>query len=156
MRELTKDITLDDGSRYQLRKLPALHSARIFNLLLAVVTRARKQDDAPEAPTDSREPTDVEVKEQAARQVGFMWMLAATELDEHVYAKIQGQALNAVCLLQETGPVPVRMADGRWAMKDLENDEVVIDRLISETLKFNLAGFFIAGLSKPAATAGPV
>lgn len=148
MRE-TKEIELPDKTRYRLDKLSAPVASRIFNLLMSAVMKAQAGaggggGDGPE------EPEAVDREERAKAQVGLMWLLASTALDDDQYAKIQGQCLASCALLDGAATVPVRMADGRWAVKALEYDAPAVNRLVLEALQFNIAPFFLVALSQAA------
>lgn len=147
MRETTKEIELSDGARYRLTKLPAETASRIFNLLMATVMKARQNSgEASEEP-----PEDTDPEKRAAGTVAFMWMLASADLDEKAYTRVQFQCLYSCARLDGDSTVPVRMADGRWAAKELENDAPAVNRLVTEVLQFNIAPFFLGGASSAAA-----
>lgn len=146
MRENTKEVIVGE-SVYRLTKLSAETASRIFNLLMATVMKARQDSPA----TTDETPEEINPEVRAAGTIAFMWMLASTDLDEKVYARIQFQCLFSCALLAGNATTPVRMVDGRWAVKELESDAPAVNQLVTEVLQFNIAPFFLGGASSAAA-----
>ena len=125
-----------------------VHIAEINSQARAVMKAqkgaAEGEDDAPESG---------DLQERANGMVKGMWLFASSALDDDQYAKIQGRCLASCALIDGDKTIPVRMADGRWAVKELESDAPAVDQLVSEVLQFNLAVYFIARLSPAAPTA---
>jgi hypothetical protein len=109
---------------------------------------------------DSKKPEENPVEipmdpiKRAEGTVGMLWIAAAAILSEETYAKIQGYCLRSCSYFttdDQTTAAPVMMNDGRWALKDLENDPISVDNLISESLQFNIAPFFHEAMSRAVA-----
>lgn len=152
MRETSKEIQIGD-ERYRVGKMPAETAAKIHNMLMACAIRARdesKGDADSDAPDEAMSP-----EERADGTVAFLWTLASDSLEDKVYSRVQHQCLLACTKVTPEGSaVPIRMLDGRWAAKELAEDGPAVDRLVTETLQFNIAAFFLARLSRQAAVTG--
>jgi hypothetical protein len=147
--EATKDIDLD-GAKYRVGRMTAMVASRIFNLLMTSSIKASTEAKVIDTSEKSSEMEPTE--ENANGMVAFLWISCTNSLDEDQYAKIQNQCLLVCSRYENDSPLPVKMVDGRWAMKDLEKDALTVNRLVTEALQFNISPFFLAGLSKAAAT----
>ena len=58
------------------------------------------------------------------------------------------QLLKVCCQLVEGKPLPVLMEDGRWAMKELEDDVATVGMLYLESFQFNVTPFINALASR--------
>ena len=151
MRELTKNVEIE-GARYQLSKMTAMAASRIKNLLLAAAVSSPMAKAAAEQ-RGAAEQAVAPTPENADGAVVVMWITAGQVLDEGVYSQIQTICLKTVaeCVEGSEAAIPIMMADGRWANKDLERNPTAVDSLIIEALKFNIAPFFSGAALKLAA-----
>jgi hypothetical protein len=76
------------------------------------------------------------------------WILhRLSKSDEEEFNKIQRYLLKSCSLLTEKGPIPIMMADGRWAIASLEFNLKAVAEITNEAMGFNLDDFFDAGAS---------
>ena len=150
MRELTKDVTLNEG-RYQVQKMDARTASWLSNLLVASMLKMQPADNGGSAAENSPEP-ELSPEDKAKGAVAAMWLTCGATLSEDVYAKVQSCCLKA-CRVYDGASgaaMPILMNDGRWACKELENDAPTVNSLIMEAMQFNLSGFFYGAASKAA------
>lgn len=142
----TKEIK---GINYRIGRLGAVRGAFIFNIVMTAGGRqARKElsTSTVEAPTPKQDKTPEE-KEQAARDfVTALWAEAQLEINEDLSTRIQLWCLQLCArfnpAMPDAPPDPVLMSDGRWAIKELEQDMVTVNALVAAVLGFNLAPAF--------------
>ena len=69
-------------------------------------------------------------------------------LTKQEFVEIQSECLHIIKEIEVVGDKeiesPVRLQDGRWGVKDMEDDALLIMTLVSHALLFNLTGFFDA------------
>ena len=75
-------------------------------------------------------------------------------LTKSEFNEIQGECLYVCKEVEDVGgkdiETPLRLPDGRWGVKDLEDNALLVMTLVSHALLFNLTSFFDADLLKSA------
>lgn len=143
MQILTKDVEIN-GQKFQIKKMTAMTGSWLSNLLVA--TALKLASGAPDAEAQPQD--DLSPEERATAMIGALWLTAGSTLTEEQYARIQHKSLSCCARHIEGGnPISVMMSDGRFADKELEQDGVMVGRLIMESLTFNLTPFFLASAS---------
>lgn len=155
-RDRFKEFTIGN-QRYQIGKMTPLIASRVHNWILSGA--AKLAQDQPDVPSNGNAPdasiAELSPEERQARAdaiVAGTWVMASTLFSEELCEKVQMH-----CLLQcsqfapgdngDAPPVPIISANGRWAVKSLEQDALAVNQLILASLKFNISPFFLAGIS---------
>lgn len=150
MREKTKVVEIN-GKSYEIGRFTPQTGSWIANLLITTMLKSQK-DGAPETQEESAD-DKVSAEEKAAGLVSILWLMASSDLPEATYARIQNHAL-LVCgqIHQEgAGATGIIKESGKWIATELQDDAPTISKLVTEALQFNIAPFFLEGVSNSAA-----
>jgi hypothetical protein len=91
---------------------------------------------------------------RVAADVGTWIAMRIGSADESSFLKMQRHLLSACSSYNEAGaPMPILMADGRWADKDLEFDTATVAQLFTASFEFNIQPFMLAVELKDKASA---
>lgn len=152
MRETVKEIKIGD-SAYRLSKMSAQIASWLYSLLLSSMIKA--QQGARQEVVQAENPAaNLQPEEIGRGVVEALWMTSGSVLSEEQHAKVQQHALRQVSyyITPDSEPAPILMKDGRVA-DEKTSDPVIYNRLVLESLQFNLAPFFTGGAStEPAQT----
>lgn len=149
MNEQFKDIVIGDR-RYRIKKMDALPASRIHNWILSGASKLAQESKDNQAEPESK----LTPEQKAEGLVVGVWIMASTLFSEELCEKTQIHCLQ--CCQQfplestEAPPTPVMMSDGRWVTQDLKTDSVTVNKLVLETLKFNISPFFLGSISNSA------
>jgi len=156
-----KDTTIGER-KFRLGRMTALVGARILNVLIS--TSAKQQSSSQNSAEEKTETEQEKAmfdsfseEEKANLIIASSWTLIGTNVPEDVYTQIQKNCLKtcSIYVSPDAPPVPVIMADGKWAAKEIEHDIPTVTQLITEALQFNLAPFFTASALKSGSAAAP-
>lgn len=145
--EKTKDTTIR-GQRYEIGRMSPLTASLLRSWLVRVAVNLASKDPSPDAPP---QPEIADKVKHAEGMVGMLWLMASQELGRENYSQAQTYALQ-VCKAfsnEDVPPIPVLMADGKRFTGALGDDPVAVDELITASLQFNVAPFFIEAMSNP-------
>jgi len=138
--------------------MTALVGSRILNVLISTSAKQTSSEAPAEEKAQEKSLFDnLPEEEKANLIIASSWMLIGTNVPEDVYTQIQKNCLKtcSVYISPDAPPTPVVMSDGRWAVKEIENDIPTVNQLIIEALQFNLAPFFTASALKSGSAAAP-
>lgn len=149
-----KDVEIE-GKAFRVGRMTATVGARILNVLLSAGAKAQaKETSTPEEKDEAKMAfEELSEEEKANIAISSTWIMVGSSISSEVYSEIQMNCLR-VCLLypqSDSSPIPVVMANGKWATSEIEKDLPVVNQLIIEALQFNLAPFFIARALKSGA-----
>jgi hypothetical protein len=148
--EKTKDVIIGD-KRFRISKMTPLIACRIYNWILSgSMDLVKRLDSTKNQPDDSNiESLDPVIR--ADQTVSMVWRMASTAWAEELVEKVQVHAMRTIAVYpnDDGPPLPV-LVDTRWTDRDLESDALTVDKLVLESLKFNISPFFIGDKSKPA------
>lgn len=90
---------------------------------------------------------------QLSQAGGFSDLMAGRPLmDKPTFLDIQKECLKVVSLMKDLGgvetPLPVMLADGRWAIPEVEKDTAVVMVLTVAAILFNVEDFFLGDALK--------
>ena len=141
MRLKTKDVTID-GNRFRVGKLEVEYACWVLNLFMAKA--AEKQAARPAEPAVPEPPRQM-TEAEAGDLVASFWTMIGTDLPADMYRQIQLACLLGCSVYQGDAPQPLKMVSGAWTKFGEEIAEAprTVNRLIIESLKFNLAPFFL-------------
>ena len=138
------------SDQYQVAKMTALTASYIYGLFVSSMIKLVRETPAEADSVSSEEPKP-DTEAEAAQRVGFLWSMLSGSIDEKTYSSLQQKCL-AVCSKQvQAGdsfvysPVLMQNGSGRFAIPELAQDAVAVNRLIVEALQFNIAPFFTGG-----------
>jgi hypothetical protein len=81
------------------------------------------------------------------KELGSVFAITLREFSEATFESVQAKCLKTVRRVENGQPIPVLMADGRWAVRP-EPDLVELTALLVASLVFNLHCFFAPGALK--------
>lgn len=138
--------------RYRIQLLDALTGSRILHALLAGMAKVQQTDKDSEE-SDAFRNLTAEEKGDAAVQA--MWIFAGNDLSREKYEEFQKACLQCCSVYpnEDAAPMPILMANGRWADRELSHDIATVGELIVKVLQFNFSPFFTESASKQ--PAGP-
>ena len=127
-----------DGAQYQVRRLLPEVGSYIWQLLMRAVFKAQQDNPQPES-VQSSEPAPVIAPDARLRgfcAIAFMHM-AFTD-----YKFMHDAALKVVSQMDGNGnPIPIMADNGQWAATDIADSPMLVTKLITESLAWNLQGF---------------
>jgi len=141
-RPTTTDVEVA-GQKFRLGLFDLYDSTRFYRLLVSTSARNLSAADQAERP-DSPPPSDpVSFSQEACR---FYWMVYGPLLDPQEFKRIQLSCLRVVRRYaddsgSDDSALPV-MVGGKLDA-ELAADPVAVDKLVEETLVFNLSPFFV-------------
>lgn len=141
----TKDVTID-RHRFQLGRMTPLVGSRILNVLISSSVKTISEASQSEDKTGQASFNALSSEEKARDTVATLWMLAAANTSEEIYSQLQKYSLQACAIYvgeSDAPPIPVLAKNGRWADRTLEEDVKTVNKLILESLQFNLSAFFL-------------
>jgi hypothetical protein len=131
IRETSKIVQIS-GRRWKIEKFDALTGGFIASKMISKLTNVV-----------------IGVMSGNLKEPAIIGMAIANEIgsfSRQEFSEIQGICLEVV--KEVTGvdgkdiESPIRMPDGRWLIKELENDGLLIMGLVTHVIVFNLTGFF--------------
>lgn len=149
--ETNKAVTIQ-GRNYLVESMTPETACMIHSWLVFVALKLSDEQMNSQSPEGQQQEVPKNPQLKADGTVTMLWLMAPSVLSEANYRSVQKYAL-AVCkyIDEPTGaPVSVRMADGRWADVNLKTDPVAVGDLVTAALQFNIAPFFVAGLTRTA------
>lgn len=156
MRDMFTEVDIE-GRRYQLGVMTPEIGSWIANVLLTCTMKAQSEQRQTAAASSGADNGQSENTPEFVRGlIGAMWLMASQGLSPETYQRIQRECLS-LCkayVAPNAPPVPVRMTDGRYLpeLNDLTGISTV-NRLVTETLQFNLTPFFSAPAQASGGTA---
>lgn len=150
MSEEVKNVIID-GRRYRIGKMPVMLGCHIRLRMMGALMADKMMADAAERAAQNQpdsEETAVQMSdEDKARQLCVLALMRGVDYQELLF--IQKNALKVVSRVEEgpTGdlPMPVMHDGGQIAIAEISNNGALIERLMVESLVFNLAPFFSGG-----------
>jgi hypothetical protein len=138
MHESTKLVTVD-GANYQIRRMTPAVGGYIWQRMMAAVYKAqegRKEEPTPEPEVDDKKKPTPEERMRGMCGVTFMF------LSFEDFQFVQKHCMQ-VLTREEPGAgfLGLQLDDGRWVAKDVENNPLLVTKLMVEVLVFNLTAF---------------
>lgn len=132
-----------EGQRYQINKMTPKVGSYLWQKFVAAGFKAQQAFGGKETPADPNDPVTKELSPE--EKMRGVCAVSLTQLDFEDYGFVMREAMRVVWRDAATDVpgqfIPVMSDDGRWSFPDMEVNPMLVTRLMTEALVFNLASF---------------